>query len=83
MREKRDSVTRNATTATAPDPLRQVKLELGIALLLAVVVWLLVGRWFSGLWQQVSALALYGVGAMVWLVFRTRRVVARVMRGDG
>ena len=82
MQERRDSVTRNTAAATAADPLRQVKLELGVVLVLALVVWLLVGRWFPALWQQLVALALYGVGAMVWLVIRTRRVLARVMGGD-
>lgn len=82
MQEKRDSVTRNDMAATASDPLRQVKLELGVVLLLALVVWLLVGRLWPAGWPQLAALGSYGVLAMMWLVARTRRVLARIGVGE-
>lgn len=82
MQESGDSVTRNTVPVTAFDPLRRVKLELGLIMLLAVVAWLLTERWLALWWQQVLALATYGVIGMIWLVMRARRVMRQMVDGE-
>lgn len=82
MRESGDSVARNARAGTAADPLRGVKLELGLIILLAVVAWLLVERLLENWWQQVAALAAYGLLGMLWLVLRARAVLRQQTHGE-
>lgn len=82
MQESRDSVTRNEMAGTAADPLRRVKLELGVILLLAVVAWLLVERLVESWWWQLAALSAYGMIGMMWLVLRARRVMRQLTRRE-
>jgi len=67
---------------TAADPLRRVKLELGVILLLAVVAWLLVERLVESWWWQLAALSAYGMIGMMWLVLRARRVMRQLTRRE-
>ncbi len=77
---------RKGLTVSA-SPLNQVKLELGVVLICAVVVFLLaplVSAHFAG---QFLLLLGYGLAAMVWIMVRVRRVMRQVLaqqeRTDG
>lgn len=61
----------------APSPLNGVKLELGIVLALAALVW--VGLSASGLsgTAQVGIGFSFGLGGMLWLIVRARAVLRR------
>lgn len=68
---------RRKGTGVAASPFNPVKLELAVLIvggaLLLVIHPRLIG---DGPWQLLC-LGAYGIGAMAWLVWRTRRVLAR------
>ncbi|WP_123401062.1 hypothetical protein [Inmirania thermothiophila] len=66
----------------APSPLNPVKLELGLLVLLALPVALLCVRWL-GRGAGLAVAAAYGAGAALWLVWRTRRLLRALERGEG
>lgn len=73
--EKGDSVAQRRRGVTvAPSPLNGVKLELAIILFLGIVVWVVHYR-LPVLWAQFALLGGYGFAAMMWLLWRTRRVI--------
>lgn len=55
-------------------PLNAVKLDLGVILCVALLVWLMVEYLSDRVAVQVGVLALYGLVAMLWLIVRTRRI---------
>ena len=57
-------------------PLNAVKLDLGVILCVALLVWLMVEYLSERVVVQVGVLALYGLVAMIWLMVRTRRIEA-------
>ena len=59
----------------APSPFNGVKLELGLILVLAIVVWLAADIITPEKSSQLLILFVYGLLAMGWLVLRTRRVL--------
>jgi hypothetical protein len=61
----------------APSPFNGVKVELGIALLLGLLLWLVHERLVSGTPGQLLLLLGYGWLAAGWLVWRTRGVLRR------
>ena len=65
----------------AASPLNAVKLDLGIILFLAVVLWLLVDRVVAAPAAQIGVLFAYGLSGMGWIVVRSRRVMRRQGRG--
>jgi len=70
--------------SVAASPFNRVKLELGIILLVAPLVWLLVGRLLSAPEAQLMVLALYGIAGAGWLIMRTRQVIdSQPRRSDG
>lgn len=62
-------------------PLNAVKLDLAIIIFIALVLGLLVEYTIHSLRVQLSILAGFGFLAMGWLIWRTRRVLAR--HGNG
>ncbi len=75
--EKSDSVTRSPEGIIADTHLFDgVKRGLGVFLLLAVPVWLLVARLVPETGTQLAWLAGYGILAMLWMVWRIRRLLA-------
>jgi hypothetical protein len=66
----------------APSPFNGVKVELGIALLLGLLLWLVHERLVSGTPGQLMLLLGYGCLAAAWLVWRTRRVLRRLRDGN-
>jgi Flp pilus assembly protein TadB len=69
----------------SPGRFNGVKLELGIILCLAMVMWLVVEHLTVSLQAQVLMLGVYGLTGMVWLMVRARRILhrARQDREDG
>jgi hypothetical protein len=66
----------------SPSRFNGVKLELSIILCLAVVMGLVVERLTVSPQAQVLILSVYGLGGMVWLMVRARRILHRARR-DG
>ena len=68
-----------------PGPLDPVKRELGLILLVALLLLAVVHRLVSDGLGQVLVLAGFGSAAALWLVWRTRALLARHQReaGDG
>jgi len=60
----------------AASPLNAVKFDLAIVLTVSVVLLIIVDKLFSDFWAQCLFLAGYGIIAMIWLVSKTKRVVA-------
>ncbi len=66
----------------AASPLNQVKLELGILIVVSVLLLLVIPTFISDHIVQLMIYAGYGVSAAVWLVVRVRRVVSRLVEQD-
>ena len=75
------SVTQSGSKFTvAASPFNEVKLELGLVLVMAVIVWSLVESVIDDLALQLIVLAGFGVTAMSWLIWRVRRAEQRASR---
>ena len=57
-------------------PLNQVKFELGIAMVLALLLLLVIPTFIDDLAVQLIIFAGFGLGAAAWLVLRVRKAVA-------
>lgn len=78
------SVTRQRKTfALAASPLNDVKLALGVIILVGVLLILVTGRLTISPAAQVLLLSCYGVVAALWLVVKTRRVAQMHQRAMG
>ncbi|HRX71646.1 MAG: hypothetical protein H6973_16945 [Gammaproteobacteria bacterium] len=73
-----DSVPARKGFAVAPSPLNEVKLDLGVILVVGLVVLLVQGRALDSIPLQLLLLLSYGVLGMIWIIVRTRRVIAKV-----
>jgi hypothetical protein len=62
----------------AASPLNSVKFELGVILCVGALLWLAVDSITADLGRQLLILVAYGMAGMVWLIYRTRRVMARL-----
>ena len=82
MREA-DIVTARKGFAVAPSPLNEVKLDLGVILVVGLVLLLVQGRALDSLLLQLLLLLSYGVLGMIWIIVRARRVVAKMTREHG
>ncbi|MDS4071023.1 MAG: hypothetical protein RKO24_15520 [Candidatus Competibacter sp.] len=65
----------------APSPLNEIKLDLGIILVVGFLLLLLQGRILDSLSLQLLLLASYGLLGMIWIVARARRILNRIARG--
>lgn len=61
-----------------PSPLNHIKLELGLVLCVAVLVFLLVPSFSASLLGQIGILLGFGVVSSIWLVLRIRKAVAKL-----
>jgi D-arabinose 1-dehydrogenase-like Zn-dependent alcohol dehydrogenase len=61
----------------APSPMNAVKLELAVICCAGVLLWLAQGRITVNPMAQLLLLGGYGCVGMLWIVFRTRRVLSR------
>ena len=80
MVEGSASVTGGKGMTVAPSPLNEIKLDLGIILMVGFLLLLLQGRILDSLSLQLLLLASYGLLGLIWIVVRTRRVIARLAR---
>lgn len=75
-----DSVAVRKGFMVAPSPLNEVKLDLGVILVVGVVLLLVQERALDNLLLQLLLLSSYGLLGMFWIVVRTHRVIAKVAR---
>ena len=81
---ERATVTSRAKTFTvAPSPFNTVKFDLGIILIVGLLLVLVHGRFTSSPWLQWLLLLGYGIMGMIWVVFRTRRIMVAVQSARG
>ena len=80
MAKETDSLTGRKGMTVAPSPLNEVKLDLGIILTIGGLLLLVQGRIVASLLAQLLVLASYGALGLLWIVIRTRRVMAAVAR---
>lgn len=73
-----DSVPPRKGFAVAASPLNEVKLDLGVILVVGLVLLLVQGRALDSLPLQLLLLLSYGVLGMIWIIVRARRVVAKM-----
>ncbi|MFO1420177.1 MAG: hypothetical protein U1F59_04365 [Candidatus Competibacteraceae bacterium] len=64
----------------APSPLNEIKLDLGIILVVGFLLLLLQGRILDSLSLQLLLLASYGLLGMIWIVARARRILNGIAR---
>ncbi len=80
VKEAANSVTGSKGMTVAPSPLNEVKLELGIILVVGGLLLLVQGRIVESLSVQFLVLACYGFLGLGWIVIRTRKVMAEITR---
>jgi hypothetical protein len=80
MAKEAESVAGDKGMTVAPSPLNEVKLELGIILAVGVLLLLAQGRVLDSLLLQLLLLTSYGLIGLIWIVVRTRRVMAKFTR---
>lgn len=68
----------NKNFSVDASPLNEVKLDLGLILCAAVLLYLLVERISSDNWTQLAILAVFGISASVWIYLRTYRVLQQI-----
>jgi hypothetical protein len=74
------SVTGGKGVTVAPSPLNEIKLDLGIILVVGFLLLLLQGRILDSLSLQLLLLASYGLLGMIWIVARARRILNGIAR---
>ena len=80
MVKEAGSVAGGKGMTVAPSPLNEVKLELGIILAVGVLLLLAQGRVLDSLPLQLLVLVSYGLIGLIWIVVRTRRIMAKLSR---
>ncbi|MFO1372552.1 MAG: hypothetical protein U1F42_09220 [Candidatus Competibacteraceae bacterium] len=71
------SVTGRKGLTVAPSPLNEVKLDLGIILAVGLLLLLVQGRVVDSLLLQLLLLLSYGLLGMLWVMVRTRKILAK------
>lgn len=72
------SVPGDKGMTVAPSPFNEVKLDLGIILVVGGLLLLAQGRVLDSLLLQLLVLVSYGLVGLIWIVVRTRRVMANL-----
>ena len=80
MTKESGSVTGRKGLTVAPSPFNDVKLDLGVILTVGIVLLLVQGRVLDSLWLQLLLLASYSLLGMIWIIVRTRHIMARLAR---
>lgn len=77
MKEKTSpSVTQKAKGLTvAPSPFNSVKLDLGIIIVGAALLWIVANRIIGPWWGQILLLAAYGITGMSWIIFKINHII--------
>ena len=66
------------TFGVAPSPFNGIKLELGIVIVVAALLLIGVDSITQDRLIQIGVLFLAGASAMVWIIWRTRRIIKRL-----
>lgn len=74
------SLTGRKGFTVAPSPLNEVKLDLGVILVVGLVLLLVQGRVTDSVPLQLLLLLCYGLLGLSWIVLRARRVLAEIER---
>ena len=80
MTKETHSVTGRRGLTVAPSPFNEVKLDLGVILAVGLVLLFVQSRALDSLLAQFLALGSYGLLGMLWIVVRTRCILARLAR---
>lgn len=88
MVKETGSVPGGKGMTVAPSPLNEVKLDLGIILAVGGLLLLAQGRVLDSLLLQLLVLVSYGFIGLIWIVVRTRQIMAKLtdhpeQRADG
>lgn len=88
MVKETGSVPGGKGMTVAPSPLNEVKLDLGIILAVGGLLLLAQGRVLDSLLLQLLVLVSYGLIGLIWIVVRTRQIMAKLtdhpeQRADG
>ncbi|MCC8986669.1 MAG: hypothetical protein LM523_03000 [Candidatus Contendobacter sp.] len=78
MVKETGSVPGGKGMTVAPSPLNEVKLDLGIILAVGGLLLLAQGRVLDSLLLQLLVLVSYGLIGLIWIVVRTRQVMAKL-----
>lgn len=78
MVKETGSVPGGKGMTVAPSPFNEVKLDLGIILAVGGLLLLVQGRVLDSLLLQLLALVSYGLIGLIWIVVRTRQVMAKL-----
>ena len=78
MVKETGSVPGGKGMTVAPSPFNEVKLDLGIILAVGGLLLLVQGRLLDSLLLQLLILVSYGVIGLIWMVVRTRQVMAKL-----
>jgi hypothetical protein len=76
--EQQSMVETDSTTGgfgVAASPFNKVKFELGVILCVGILLWLAVDSITAHVATQLLILLAYGLGGMIWLMVRTRKIV--------
>ncbi len=80
MTKESVSVTGRQGLTVAPSPFNEIKLDLGVILIVGVVLLLVQGRALDSLLAQFLVLVCYGLLGMLWIIIRARRLMTRLAR---
>ena len=88
MVKETGSVPGGKGMTVAPSPFNEVKLDLGIILAVGGLLLLVQGRVLDSLLLQLLALVCYGGIGLIWIIVRTRQIMAKLTdhperRADG
>ncbi len=88
MVKETGSVPGGKGMTVAPSPFNEVKLDLGIILAVGCLLLLVQGRLLDSLLLQLLALVSYGGIGLIWIIVRTRQIMAKLTdhperRADG
>lgn len=61
-----------------PSPLNGVKLDLAIIIISGLLLLIIIGTFTPAIWVQLLVLFVYGLLALGWLVYKTRRVIKNI-----
>lgn len=78
MVKETGSVPGGKGMTVAPSPLNEVKLDLGIILAVGGLLLLAQGRVLDSLLLQLLVLVSYGFIGLIWIVVRTRQIMAKL-----
>ncbi len=78
MVKETGSVPGGKGMTVAPSPLNEVKLDLGIILAVGGLLLLAQGRVLDSLLLQLLVLVSYGLIGLIWIVVRTRQIMAKL-----